>query len=206
MIMGKKNATIVDVAREAGVSVATVSRVVNGNYPVKPRTKEVVTAAIEKLHYVPNVQARELNRRSSHTIGVAVPGLGDISLAEMVDSIEAAMGKERYAMLLGCTRNDPGQEQDCLRLLCARNVAGLIVASPQTGRLPEDFYREMAERIPLVFVNGQPDIEAASYVNAAGEAQQGAASGKKGSLLGQKAAELLLDKIRYGASKRVTLE
>ena len=59
----KKQATIVDVARAAGVSVATVSRVVNGNYPVKQETKEKVKQAINSLNYVPNVQARELNTR-----------------------------------------------------------------------------------------------------------------------------------------------
>ena len=57
----RKSATIVDVAKVAGVSVATVSRVVNGNYPVKPETRERVREAIAELHYVPNVQARELN-------------------------------------------------------------------------------------------------------------------------------------------------
>ena len=59
----KKQATIVDVAKKAGVSVATVSRVVNGNYPVKQDTKERVKEAISSLNYVPNVQARELNTR-----------------------------------------------------------------------------------------------------------------------------------------------
>ena len=61
----KKQATIVDVAKAAGVSVATVSRVVNGNYPVKRETQEKVKAAISSLNYVPNVQARELNTRKS---------------------------------------------------------------------------------------------------------------------------------------------
>ena len=59
----RKKATIVDVARQAGVSVATVSRVVNGNYPVKLETKERVQKVIQALRYVPNVQARELNTR-----------------------------------------------------------------------------------------------------------------------------------------------
>ena len=62
----KKKATIVDVAKEAGVSVATVSRVVNGNYPVKPETRERVQSAINALQYVPNVQARELKIGRAH--------------------------------------------------------------------------------------------------------------------------------------------
>ena len=84
----KKQATIVDVAKAAGVSVATVSRVVNGNYPVKTETKEKVRAAISSLNYVPNVQARELNTRKSTTIGVVVPGLYNMFFAEVIDGIE----------------------------------------------------------------------------------------------------------------------
>ena len=84
----RKNATIVDVAKMAGVSVATVSRVVNGNYPVKVETRERVQTAIETLHYVPNVQARELNTRRSSTIGVVVPGLYNMFFAEVIDGID----------------------------------------------------------------------------------------------------------------------
>ena len=84
----KKQATIVDVAKKAGVSVATVSRVVNGNYPVKQDTKERVKEAISSLNYVPNVQARELNTRKSSTIGVVVPGPHNMFFAEVIDGIE----------------------------------------------------------------------------------------------------------------------
>ncbi len=163
--MGKKNATIVDVAKEAGVSVATVSRVVNGNYPVKPETKVAVSAAIEKLHYVPNVQARELNQRRSTTIGVVVPGLYNMFFAEVIDGIEATVRKDKYSLLLNCAQNDPEQEQACIRALVARNVAGLIVISPNTSNMQEDFYQRLAERTPLVFINGYHQIEGASYVS-----------------------------------------
>jgi len=81
-------ATIVDVAKKAGVSVATVSRVVNGNYPVRDSTRERVNKAIEVLQYVPNLQARELNMQRSTTIGVVVPGLYNMFFAEVIDGIE----------------------------------------------------------------------------------------------------------------------
>ena len=164
-MIGKKNATIVDVAKEAGVSVATVSRVVNGNYPVKPETKVAVSAAIEKLHYVPNVQARELNQRRSTTIGVVVPSLYNMFFAEVIDGIEAAVRKDKYSLLLNCAQNDPEQEQACIKALVARNVAGLIVISPNTQNMQEDFYRRLAERTPLVFINGYHEVEGASYVS-----------------------------------------
>ena len=130
----RKNATIVDVAKMAGVSVATVSRVVNGNYPVKVETRERVQTAIETLHYVPNVQARELNTRRSSTIGVVVPGLYNMFFAEVIDGIEETVRKDGLSLLLNCAKNDPQQEMNCINALVSRNVSGIIVISPLTQR------------------------------------------------------------------------
>lgn len=160
----KKKATIVDVAKQAGVSVATVSRVVNGNYPVKPETREKVQAAIDALQYVPNVQARELNTRHSSTIGVVVPGLGNMFFAEVIDGIEKSMRRQGYSLLLNCAQNDPELEMECINALVSRNVSGIIVISPNTQGLREEFYRRLVKRIPLVFINGYHRIPNVSYV------------------------------------------
>lgn len=160
----KKQATIVDVARAAGVSVATVSRVVNGNYPVKPETKEKVKAAISSLNYVPNVQARELNTRKSSTIGVVVPGLHNMFFAEVIDGIEEAVRQDGFSFLLNCAKNDPLQEMQAINALVARNVSGIIVISPNTKNISESFYEELVERVPLVFINGYHRIKGVSYV------------------------------------------
>ena len=160
----KKQATIVDVAKAAGVSVATVSRVVNGNYPVKTETKEKVKAAISSLNYVPNVQARELNTRKSSTIGVVVPGLYNMFFAEVIDGIEESVRKEHFSFLLNCAQNDPVQEMNCINALVARNVSGIIVISPNTKNISERFYEELVERVPIVFINGYHPIKGVSYV------------------------------------------
>ena len=149
-----KKATIVDVARAAGVSVATVSRVVNGNYPVKSETRERVQAAIEAVQYVPNVQARELNMQRSSTIGVVVPGLYNMFFAEVIDGIEKAVRKEGFTLLLSCAQNDPELEMECIKTLVSRNVSGIIVISPNTQGMRENFYRRLVKRVPLVFING----------------------------------------------------
>ncbi|SFT85871.1 LacI family transcriptional regulator [Selenomonas sp. GACV-9] len=159
-----KNATIVDVAKLAGVSVATVSRVVNGNYPVKVETRERVQKAIETLHYVPNVQARELNTRRSSTIGVVVPGLYNMFFAEVIDGIEETVRKDGLSLLLNCAKNDPQQEMNCINALVSRNVSGIIVISPNTADIKESFYAELVKRIPLVFINGYHRIANVSYV------------------------------------------
>ena len=160
----KKNATIVDVAKMAEVSVATVSRVVNGNYPVKLETKERVKAAIAALHYVPNVQARELNTRRSSTIGVVVPSLYNMFFAEVIDGIEESVRKDGFSLLLNCAKNDPRQEMNCINALVSRNVSGIIVISPNTANIRESFYEELVRRIPLVFINGYHRITNVSYV------------------------------------------
>lgn len=160
----KKNATVVDVAEAAGVSVATVSRVVNGNYPVRPATRARVEEAIRQLHYVPNVQARELNTKRSSTIGVVVPGLYNMFFAEVIDGIEEGVRSAGLSLLLNCAQNDPMQEMDCVRQLVTRNIAGLIIISPNTKDIDENFYGSIARRMPLVFINGYHRVPGVSYV------------------------------------------
>lgn len=153
-----------DVAKLAGVSVATVSRVVNANYPVKEETRQKVKAAIEELDYVPNVQARELNTQRSSTIGVVVPGLYNMFFAQVIDGIEDYVRQDEYSLLLNCAKNDPKQEMKCITALVARNVSGIIVISPNTAHIKEEFYTQLVRRTPLVFINGYHYIPDVSYV------------------------------------------
>ncbi len=159
-----KKATIVDVAHMAGVSVATVSRVVNANYPVKAETKQRVQAAIEALDYVPNVQARELNMQRSSTIGVVVPGLYNMFFAQVMDGVADYLRQGNYSLLLNCASNDPKQEMQCINALVSRNVSGIIVVSPNTAHIKESFYTRLVRRTPLVFINGYHYIPEVSYV------------------------------------------
>lgn len=156
-------ATIHDVAKRAGVSVATVSRVVNGNYPVKEATRQKVQDAIDALEYVPNLQARELNLQHSTTIGVVAPGF-QTPFTEILDGVEQALRQRNYAMLLACGQHDPKQEAACIRDLMGRNVSGLVVVSPHAENFGNDFYQGVVKRMPVVFVNSSTQIEHASYV------------------------------------------
>ena len=160
----KRKATIVDVAKLAGVSVATVSRVVNANYPVKEETRQKVKKAIEELDYVPNVQARELNTQRSSTIGVVVPGLYNMFFAQVIDGIEDYVRQDQYSLLLNCAKDDPKQEMRCITALVARNVSGIIVISPNTAHIKEEFYTQLVRRTPLVFINAYHYIPDVSYV------------------------------------------
>ena len=88
--MAKQTVTIYDVAREAGVSMATVSRVVNGNPNVKPSTRKKVTDVIDRLNYRPNAVARGLASKKTTTVGVIIPDVTNLyfsSLARGIDDI-----------------------------------------------------------------------------------------------------------------------
>ena len=164
-------ATIIDVAAKAGVSVATVSRVVNANYPVKEETRKRVLAAIDSLQYVPNLQARELNMKRSSTIGVVVPSLYNMFFAEVIDGIEEHLRQDAYSLLLCCAKNDSRQEAKCIMDLMGRNVCGIIVISPNTENMETNFYDGIAKKLPLVFVNSYVKIPHVSY--AANDEAQG---------------------------------
>lgn len=159
-----KSTTIIDVAKKAQVSVATVSRVVNGNYPVKESTRKRVLEAIEELKYIPNIQARELNTQHSSIIGIIVPSLFNTFFAEVVSGIESFATSNGYSLLLTYTKDDPVCEKQCMNELLMRNVSGIINISPNTERVDTDFFDQIAERIPMVFINSYVKRPAISYV------------------------------------------
>jgi DNA-binding LacI/PurR family transcriptional regulator len=82
-------ATIKDVAKLSGVGIATVSRVINGNYPVSDAVREAVWAAIDQLGYRPNVPARSLKTRKSRMVGVVVADLSNLFFMQLVKGLEA---------------------------------------------------------------------------------------------------------------------
>ncbi len=158
-------ATIIDVAKKAGVSVATVSRVVNGNYPVKENTRQRVQDAIDELQYVPNIQARELNMKRSSSIGVVVPSLYNMFFAEVINGIEEHLRRGSYSLLLACAKNDSQQEAECINNLMSRNVSGIIVISPNTENIEQKFYDRVVQQQPMVFINSYARIPHVSYVS-----------------------------------------
>ena len=97
---------------------ATVSRVVNGNYPVREKTRLKVEDAIKKLEYVPNLQARELNMQRSSSIGVVVPSFDNMFFAEVLDGIEEHLRQSSYSLLLACAQNDAARGEECVRGAC----------------------------------------------------------------------------------------
>lgn len=163
--------TIVEVAKKANVSVATVSRVMNGNYPVNAETKRRVLEVIEELKYIPNLQARELIQKKSTTIGVIVPSLNNMFFPEVINGIESSIKNNSLSLLLACTNNNRDEEKLCVNTLLARNVSGIIIIDPNTDNIKSKFFNNISKQIPLVFVNGYsttPNISSVSNDEAIG--------------------------------------
>jgi LacI family transcriptional regulator len=121
-------ASVRDVAALAGVSVGTVSRVVNGRPDVTPKLRARVEAAMTELDYQPNHLARNFRRQRSRTIGVVVPDITAPFFAELVKQIEAAAVAADYTVLVGNSANRPDRERAYLARLREHVVDGLVFA------------------------------------------------------------------------------
>lgn len=144
------SATIKDVAREAGVSVATVSRVLNESGPVREETRRRVWEVAASLRYVPNETARSLITRSTRTLGVVLPDLHGEFFSEVIRGIDQRAQRERYHLLVSGSHNEREEIEAALRLM-RRRVDGLVLMSPDIdaagleANLPHD--------LPVVLLN-----------------------------------------------------
>lgn len=149
--------TLEMVAARAGVSRATVSRVVNGSDKVNPGSVKAVQAAIDELGYVPNRAARSLASAQSHAIALIVPEdvtrfFGDVFFASIVAGINARLEQTDYALNLMVATQSEGAKT--LRYLTGGAVDGAVVVSHHTA---DHFLERIADTIPLVF-GGRPGL------------------------------------------------
>ena len=122
--------SIADVAEKAGVSVATVSRVLNGHTNVRQPTREKVLAAVEESGYRINELARNLRTAESRLLLTMVPDFGNPFYAEIVRGIDSVARQNGYFMLLCDTGADPGRERSYFDLLRGRRADGAICLDP----------------------------------------------------------------------------
>ncbi len=127
-----KRSTINDVAKLAGVSITTVSRVVNGNYPVSEKTKKKVNMAIEELGFRPNLLARSLIQDKTQTIGVLTPSIENLFFSQVIKGIDGYVRDKDYRSFLCDTEGDPESEKAMIDSLLNRSVDGIIVLDPRT--------------------------------------------------------------------------
>jgi LacI family transcriptional regulator len=124
--VAKVTVTIYDVASEAGVSMATVSRVVNGNPNVKPQTRKKVLATIERLGYRPNAVARGLASKKTTSVGVIIPDISNTLYAEIARGIEDIANMYHYHIILGNSDQKVDKELQLINAMLEKQVDGLI--------------------------------------------------------------------------------
>ncbi len=126
-------ANIYDVAKRARVSVATVSAVLNDSAFVSPRLKTRVLAAIDALGYRPNLLARGLAQRKSHTIAMIVPDIANPFFPEVVRGAEDCAHASGYTLLISSSDNDPEKEEVYLNLFLSKRVDGILLTKAPGG-------------------------------------------------------------------------
>lgn len=161
--MEKQTITIYDVAREANVSMATVSRVVNGNPNVKPATRKKVLDVIDRLDYRPNAVARGLASKKTTTIGVIIPDVSNMFFSSLARGIDDIATMYKYNIILANSDGDSNKEVQVLNNLLAKQVDGIIFMG---HRITEEVRGEFSRsKTPVVLAGSIDPDEQVGSVN-----------------------------------------
>ena len=159
--MEKQTITIYDVAREANVSMATVSRVVNGNPNVKPTTRKKVLEVIDRLDYRPNAVARGLASKKTTTVGVIVPDVTNLYFSSLARGIDDIATMYKYNIILANSDQNDQKEIQVLNTLLAKQADGIIYMGHKiTDEMRAEFSRS---KTPVVLAGTvDPDAQVGS--------------------------------------------
>lgn len=155
---------IYDVSKKAGVSIATVSRVMNGNPNVSEKTKDKVLKVMDEIGYTPNVFARGLGLNTMRTIGIMCVDSSDPFLANAVYYIERELRKNGYDSFLCCTGYELKNKEKCLNLLLSKRIDAVILVGSSYLELNKKdnlYIMNAAKEVPVMLINGylnQPNI------------------------------------------------
>lgn len=161
--MEKQTITIYDVAREANVSMATVSRVVNGNPNVKPETRKKVLEVIDRLDYRPNAVARGLASKKTTTVGVIIPDVSNVFFASLARGIDDVATMYKYNIILANSDGNTQKEVNVLNNLLAKQVDGIIFMGHHiTDDIRNEFSRS---KTPIVLASSIDPTQQVNSVN-----------------------------------------
>lgn len=149
---------IYDIAELAGVSIATVSRVVNGSPKVSEKTKEKVLAVMEECNYTPNVFARGLGLNSMKTVGIICPDVSDSYMANAVAHLEKSLRCYGYDCILYCSGYAYEDKVNAVNLILQKRIDALILVGSNYagdgGEAATEYIRSAAREIPVFLING----------------------------------------------------
>lgn len=161
--MSKQEANIYEIAKEAGVSIATVSRVMNHSAAVSEKSTRRVLEAVEKLNYVPNIAARSLSTAISTSIGVVIPDINNPFFFKLLQGITAAADEEGLNIFLFGTNESPEREHKMLDSMREHRLRGIIITpvSAQDGQTEQKLHNFEALGIPVVLLDRE--VESPSF-------------------------------------------
>lgn len=148
--------TIYDISQKAGVSTATVSRVLNGSGNVSPSTQKKVMAVIEKYDYIPNAFARGMGLHSLKTIGILCADSSDLFAAKAIYLLEQELQANGYEALLCCTGYNLGVKKNYLNLILSKKVDSIILVGSNfiaPTKLENEYIAEAAAQVPIMLLN-----------------------------------------------------
>ena len=150
---------IYGIAERAGVSIATVSRVLNGSPSVSAKTKAKVLAAMKEADYTPNIFARGLGLGSIKMIGVLCVDVADMYYASAVSALEKLLRAEEYDVLLYCTGETRAEKQRCIHRLLEKRVDAIItVGSAFMDNLEQSDLQAAAQAVPVILINASAEV------------------------------------------------
>lgn len=149
--MRNKICTIKDIAKAAGVSIATVSRAINGNYPVSRDARDRIENAVRELNYKPNTIARSLKNDCTHTIGLLVPDIANPFFMNIAKAVENEVSKNGYNIIVCSTEENEDKEINYLHMLLGKRIDGLLLStSGQSDKLVQEI---KSVDIPLILID-----------------------------------------------------
>jgi len=151
-----------DIARDLGVSVVTVSKVLRGNADIGDKTRQRVLKRMKELNYQPNMMARGLASGRSYTVGLVVPDLVHPFFAEFAKSLGGVLRRSNRALILASSEEDPEVERHEIRTLLSRGVDVLLIASCQKS--PRNFHEVVDNRTPILLFDRNFPHMAAHFV------------------------------------------
>ena len=152
--------TIYDISKKAGVSIATVSRVLNGSDKVRPATRQKVMDIIEKYDYAPNAFARGMGLHSLKTIGILCADSSDLFLAKAVYHLEQELQENGYESILCCTGYNRDIKESYMNLILSKKVDGIILVGSNFIGTSEDenqYIKDVSAQVPIMLLNASFD-------------------------------------------------
>ncbi len=194
--------TIYDIAKACGVSIATVSRVLNGSTKVRPDTKQKVLAAMKEQKYSPNPFARGLGLDSMKMVGILCTDIADAFFAKAVSLVEPNLRARGFDVILGCTGNNPVDKRKYMQLLIDRHVDAIILIGSSFREAVDYHVAKTVAKVPVITINCSikyPDFYCVVCDEASGFSETTQLLAKRG----YKSILFLYDRVTYSGQQKL---